>query len=65
MMLLDVVAKSIQNEFYGSEDPRFGRKEARAAIQATIEWLKFYEYENQLSFMFPAIDVLEEQLKDL
>jgi hypothetical protein len=65
MKLLDVVAKSIQDEFYKSEDSRFGVKEARAAIRATIEWLKEYENENELSFMFPAIDVLEEQLKDL
>lgn len=62
--LVDVVAKSIQNEFYGSEDPRFGNKEARASIQAVIDWLKLYEEENELSFMFPAIDVLQEQLKD-
>lgn len=64
MTLLDVVAKSIQDQFYKSEDSRFGVKEARAAIHATIEWLKEYEDKNELSFMFPAIDVLEEQLKD-
>lgn len=64
MTLLDVVAKSIQDEFYKSEDSRFGIKEARAAIRATIEWLKEHEDNNELSFMFPAIDLMEEQLKD-
>ena len=64
--LVDVVAKSIQNEFYGSEDPRFGNKEAKAAIRAVIDWLQTYDDENEdgLSFMFPAIDVLEEELED-
>lgn len=65
MKLLDVVAKSIQDEFYKSEDSRFGHKEARAAIRATVDWMKEYENENDLSFMFPAIDVLEEELKHL
>lgn len=61
--LVDIVAKSIKEEFYKG-GPTFGPPEAVASIRAVIDWLKLYEEQNELSFMFPAIDVLEEQLKD-
>lgn len=61
--LVDIVAKSIKEEFYKG-GPVFGPPEAMASIRAVIYWLKSHEEENDLSFMFPAIDALEEELKD-
>jgi hypothetical protein len=63
--LVDNVTKEIQNAFYQSEDSSFGKKEAIASIQAIINWLKVHEDEDDLSFLFPAIEVLEKELKDL
>jgi len=63
MSLVETVATAIKKEYYGSEDYRFGDKEAKAAIVATIQWLKKIEDEEYLTFLFPAIDTLEEELK--
>lgn len=61
--LIEAVAKAIRDEYYGSEDFRFGVKEARAAIIATVGWLKEKEEQEVISFLFPTIEVLEEELK--
>jgi hypothetical protein len=61
--LIDIVANAIRKEFYGSDDSQFGHKEARAAILAIKEWLHDKETHEVLAFLFPAVDLLEEELK--
>jgi len=61
--LVDVVSDAIKKEFYGSDDSRFGHKEARASILAIKEWLQEKEDTEYLVFLFPAIEVLETELE--
>lgn len=60
--LIESVEKAIQTAYYISEEPKFGSKEAKAAIVATIQWLKEKENQDILAFLFPAIELLEEEL---
>ena len=57
------VSKAIRDAYYNSEESEFGNKEAKAAIIATVEWLKEREEQDSLSFLFPTIDLLDEELK--